>query len=114
MTAPHLLSPVTFAGQELKNRMVLAPLTRGRAGPDRVPNKIMGDYYVQRSAGGLLISEATSISPEGNGWVDAPGIYTSEMTAGWKTGHICWPGAEKPYGTCPTNPWPRRPGPSPK
>ena len=51
MTAPHLLSPVTFAGQELKNRMVLAPLTRGRAGPDRVPNKIMGDYYVQRSAG---------------------------------------------------------------
>ena len=85
MTAPHLLSPVTFAGQELKNRMVLAPLTRGRAGPDRVPNKIMGDYYVQRSAGGLLISEATSISPEGNGWVDAPGIYTSEMTAGWKS-----------------------------
>ena len=85
MTAPHLLSPLTFAGQTLKNRMVLAPLTRGRAGPDRVPNKMMGDYYVQRASGGLLISEATSISPEGNGWVDAPGIYTSEMTAGWKS-----------------------------
>lgn len=85
MTAPHLFSPITFAGQTLKNRMVLAPLTRGRAGPDRVPNKIMGDYYVQRASGGLLISEATSISPEGNGWVDAPGIYTREMTAGWKS-----------------------------
>ena len=62
MTAPHLLSPVTFAGQELKNRMVLAPLTRGRAGPDRVPNKIMGDYYVQRPSGGLLISEASVVA----------------------------------------------------
>ncbi|GGF73509.1 alkene reductase [Alteromonas lipolytica] len=85
MALAHLLSPVTFAGNPLKNRMVLAPLTRGRAGPDRVPNKVMGDYYVQRACGGLLITEATSISPEGNGWVDAPGIYTSEMTAAWRS-----------------------------
>lgn len=85
MPSTHLLSPVTLAGNTLKNRMVLAPLTRGRAGPDRIPNKIMGDYYVQRASAGLLITEATSISPQGNGWVDAPGIYTSEMTAAWRS-----------------------------
>lgn len=85
MTSSHLFSPIAFAGKTLKNRMVLAPLTRGRADADRVPNKIMGDYYTQRSAGGLLITEATSISPEGNGWVDSPGIYASEMTTAWKS-----------------------------
>ncbi|NVK57683.1 MAG: alkene reductase [Alteromonadaceae bacterium] len=84
MSESHLFSAFNWAGNELKNRMVLAPLTRGRAGPDRVPNTIMGDYYAQRASGGLLISEATSISPEGNGWVDAPGIYTDEMVAGWR------------------------------
>jgi N-ethylmaleimide reductase len=64
----------------LRNRIVLAPLTRGRAGTARLPNKLMAEYYVQRSAAGLLITEATTISEEANGWNESPGIYTDEMT----------------------------------
>ena len=56
--AVGLFSPIEFAGQTLKNRMVLAPLTRGRAGPDRIPNALMAEYYTQRSGGGLAITEA--------------------------------------------------------
>ncbi|MFS1703165.1 alkene reductase [Alteromonas sp. AMM-1] len=84
MTDKHLFKPIQWAGETLNNRMVLAPLTRGRAGETRVPIDIMGDYYVQRASGGLLITEATGISSEANGWVGAPGIYTEEMTHGWK------------------------------
>ena len=78
MTDKHLFKPIEWAGNTLKNRMVLAPLTRGRAGESRVPISIMGDYYTQRASGGLLITEATGISSEANGWVGAPGIYTDE------------------------------------
>jgi N-ethylmaleimide reductase len=78
-------SPVLLFGTELKNRFVLAPLTRGRATQSRVPNQIMGDYYEQRATAGLVIAEATVISEEGIGWVDSPGIYTDEMVAGWKS-----------------------------
>lgn len=78
-------SPVTLFGSELKNRFVLAPLTRGRATESRVPNHIMGDYYEQRATAGLVITEATVISEEGIGWIDSPGIYTEEMVAGWKS-----------------------------
>lgn len=85
MTDSVLFKPFDWAGQTLKNRMVLAPLTRGRAGPDRVPNKIIGDHYVQRAEAGLIISEATSISEEGNGWVESPGIYTDAMVEGWRS-----------------------------
>ena len=84
MTDKHLFKPIEWAGNTLKNRMVLAPLTRGRAGESRVPINIMGDYYTQRASGGLLITEATGISSEANGWVGAPGIYTDEMVQGWK------------------------------
>lgn len=84
MTTETLFDPINFAGEALKNRFVLAPLTRGRAGSERIPNALMAEYYQQRSTAGLLISEATSISPEGNGWVNAPGIYTDEMVEGWK------------------------------
>jgi N-ethylmaleimide reductase len=68
----------------LSNRIVLAPMTRARAGTARVPNRVMADYYAQRSAAGLLITEATTISQEGNGWNESPGIYTDEMADGWK------------------------------
>ena len=85
MSDSPLFQPAKWADFTLKNRMVLAPMTRGRAGSDRVPNKIMGDYYVQRAGGGLIISEATSISEEALGWVDSPGIWTEEMVAGWKS-----------------------------
>lgn len=79
-----LFSPVEFAGQTLKNRMVLAPLTRGRAGAERIPNALMAEYYRQRSGAGLAITEATVISAEGNGWIDSPGVYNDAQVEGWR------------------------------
>jgi len=84
MPNKDLFSPVNLFDSTLKNRFVLAPLTRGRAGSSRVPNKIMQDYYEQRATAGLVITEATVISQEGIGWVDSPGIYNDDMVAGWK------------------------------
>jgi len=81
---PHLLSPYNLSGLALANRVVMAPMTRARAGASRVPNDLMVDYYVQRASVGLIVSEATTISPQANGWNDSPGIYSDEMTAGWK------------------------------
>ena len=79
-----LLSPVTIHNLQLKNRVVMAPLTRARSGKDRVPNDLMLEYYTQRASAGLIISEATSISEQGLGWVESPGIYSDEHAAGWK------------------------------
>src|SRR5437773_12475507 len=59
-------------------------MTRGRAGAARLPNQLMAEYYAQRSSAGLLVTEATTISEEANGWNESPGIYTDEMTEGWK------------------------------
>ena len=68
----------------LPNRIVLAPMTRSRAGTARLPNALMAEYYAQRSSAGLLVTEATTISEEANGWNESPGVYTDEMTEGWK------------------------------
>jgi len=68
----------------LRNRIVLSPMTRGRAGANRRPNQLTAEYYAQRGSAGLLITEATTISEEANGWNESPGIYTDEMTEGWK------------------------------
>lgn len=68
----------------MKNRVVLAPLTRGRCPDGRVPTAANALYYAQRSGCGLIISEATGVSPLANGWVNAPGLYTDEMQKGWK------------------------------
>lgn len=68
----------------LKNRVVLAPLTRCRASEGRVPNALMRDYYVQRAAAGLMLSEATSVTPMGVGYPDTPGIWSDAQVAGWK------------------------------
>jgi len=81
--SPHLLSPFDLRGLPLRNRVVMAPLTRGRAGTTRVPNDLMLEYYMQRASAGLIISEATTISEQGIGWVDSPGIYNEEHVAGW-------------------------------
>ena len=62
----------------------MAPMTRGRAGTERIPNEVMADYYYQRSSAGLLITEATVISKQGIGWIDSPGIFTDEMVEGWQ------------------------------
>ena len=85
MTNTSLFSPLaTNDGMHLSNRIALAPLTRARAGEKRIPNDAMATYYAQRSAAGLLITEATSISEQAIGWLESPGIYNDEQTAGWR------------------------------
>ena len=79
-----LFQPFRLHDLTPRNRIVLSPMTRGRAGASRLPNRVMAEYYTQRSSAGLLITEATTISKEANGWNESPGIYTDEMTQGWK------------------------------
>ncbi len=83
--ANALLQPFEMHDLTLANRIAMAPLTRSRSGPDRIPNDLMAEYYVQRSSCGLIVAEATSISVQGLGWSESPGIYTDEMVAGWRT-----------------------------
>ncbi len=83
-TLSHLLSPLDLHGIALRNRVVMAPLTRARAGASRVPNDLMQEYYIQRATAGLIISEAVTISEQGFGWVDSPGIYNDAQVEGWK------------------------------
>ncbi len=82
-TSPHLLSSFDLRGLPLRNRVVMAPLTRARAGAERVPNDLMVEYYNQRASAGLIVAEATTISEQGFGWVDSPGIYNDAQVAGW-------------------------------
>ncbi len=84
MKTNSLYEPLSIGNFHLKNRIVLAPMTRGRAGSERVPNDMMAEYYYQRSTAGLLITEATVVSKQGIGWIDSPGIYTEEMVEGWR------------------------------
>lgn len=79
-----LFDPVSMGSYNLKNRIVLAPMTRGRAGSERIPNDLMAEYYFQRASAGLLITEATVVSKQGIGWIDSPGIYNSAMVEGWQ------------------------------
>jgi N-ethylmaleimide reductase len=67
----------------LKNRIFMAPMTRGRAGPQGIPNEIMATYYAQRSSAGLIIAEATAVSEQGRGWANSPGIYNDLQQQGW-------------------------------
>ena len=83
-SSPHLLSAFDLRGLALRNRVIMAPLTRARAGRDRLPNDLMTEYYVQRASAGLIIAEATVISEQGFGWVDSPGIYNDAQEAGWR------------------------------
>lgn len=82
-SAPKLLEPFALNGLTLSNRVVMAPLTRGRAGEERIPNAVMAEYYAQRSSAGLIITEATTISEQANGWSQSPGIYSDAMVEGW-------------------------------
>ena len=79
-----ILEPFQLRDLDLPNRVIMAPLTRSRAGESRIPNDLMAEYYGQRASAGLIISEATTISPQANGWVQSPGIYTDEMRDGWR------------------------------
>lgn len=79
-----LLDPIKLGAIDAPNRIIMAPLTRGRAGPGFVPNELARDYYRQRASAGLIISEATGISQEGLGWPAAPGLWTDAQVEGWK------------------------------
>lgn len=84
MSDQSLFQPFALRDLVLPNRIVLAPMTRSRAGSARIPNSLMADYYVQRSSAGLMVTEATTISEQANGWIDSPGIYSDAMTAAWR------------------------------
>src|ERR1700722_3027372 len=80
-----LFAPIRMGDLELPNRIVMAPLTRMRAGSmDQVPTALQADYYAQRASAGLIVSEATAISPEGFGWADTPGLWSADQVRGWR------------------------------
>lgn len=79
-----LLSPFDLHGLNLSNRVVMAPMTRGRAGTERIPNALMAEYYRQRTGAGLILSEAAVVSDQGIGWNDSPGLYNDAQREGWE------------------------------
>ncbi len=83
-TSVDLFTPYKLGTYTLKNRMVMAPMTRSRAGAENVPSEIMIPYYQQRGSAGLIITEATQISALGQGYIQTPGIYSQKQVEGWK------------------------------
>jgi 2,4-dienoyl-CoA reductase-like NADH-dependent reductase (Old Yellow Enzyme family) len=81
---PTLFDPLQIGDLTLQNRIIMAPLTRQRAGDVRVPNALMAKYYAERASAGLIISEATSVTPQGIGYAATPGIWSQEQVEGWK------------------------------
>ena len=81
---PTLFDPIRLGAIQAPNRVLMAPLTRGRATREHVPQPLMADYYAQRAGAGLIITEATGISRQGLGWPFAPGLWTDEQTEAWK------------------------------
>jgi N-ethylmaleimide reductase len=84
MTDRQLFEPYALGAITLSNRIVMAPLTRNRAGAGFVPGELAAEYYAQRASAGLIISEATQISQQGQGYQDTPGIYTQAQIEGWR------------------------------
>ena len=81
---PTLFDPLQLGDLSLPNRIIMAPLTRCRAEPGRIPGDLMVDYYRQRASAGLILSEATSVTPMGVGYPDTPGIWSDAQVEGWK------------------------------
>ena len=81
---PSLSDPIKIGALDLPNRVIMAPLTRTRASAGRVPNAMMAEYYAQRASAGLILTEATSVTPMGVGYPDTPGIWSAEQVEGWK------------------------------
>jgi hypothetical protein len=81
---PTLFDPLKLGDLTLKNRIVMAPLTRARSGAERTPGPLVAEYYAQRAGAGLIVSEATSVTPLGVGYADTPGIWSDEQVEGWK------------------------------
>lgn len=80
-----LFDYLTLGDYKLPNRIFMAPMTRGRAEANAIPGSLMIEYYQARADAGLIITEATAISPQGYGWLNAPGIWNDEQVRGWKT-----------------------------
>ena len=92
MSNQPLLTPYRMGDLDLPNRIVMAPLTRMRAQPhDHVPTTLQAEYYAQRASAGLIITEATAISPEGFGWADTPGLWTGGAGPRMATCYGCRP-----------------------
>jgi 2,4-dienoyl-CoA reductase-like NADH-dependent reductase (Old Yellow Enzyme family) len=81
---PTLFDPIRLGDLDLPNRVIMAPLTRLRAGPTAIPNAMMAEYYRQRASAGLIISEGVPVSPQGVGYAGVPGIWSKEQVEGWK------------------------------
>ena len=81
---PTLFDPIELGAIHAPNRILMAPLTRGRGTREHVPTPLMAEYYAQRASAGLIISEATGISRQGLGWAYAPGLWTEAQVEGWK------------------------------
>jgi N-ethylmaleimide reductase len=84
VAATPLFKPAAMGELTLANRMIMAPMTRGRAGEQRTATALMADYYAQRAGAGLIVTEGTAISEQGYGWIGSPGIYTQAHALGWK------------------------------
>src|SRR5258705_11808402 len=85
MSIQPLFTPYRMGTLDLPNRIVMAPLTRMRAGSDdHVPTALQAEYYAQRATAGLIVTEGVAISPEGFGWADTPGLWTAEHIRGWR------------------------------
>ena len=84
MQRDSLFTPLHLGAIEIPNRIIMAPLTRMRAGPNNVPTRMNAEYYAQRASAGLIISEGTAISAYAHGYPAAPGIYTQDQIAGWR------------------------------
>ncbi len=80
----NLFTPITLGDLEISNRMVMAPMTRNRANQDNAPHDLNVEYYKQRATAGLIITEATQVSPEGVGYPATPGIYSDAQVTGWR------------------------------
>lgn len=83
--AIDLFSPVTLGPYELRNRIVMAPMTRNRASRNNVPHTLNALYYAQRASAGLIVTEGTQVSPQGQGYLATPGIHSRKQTEGWRT-----------------------------
>jgi 2,4-dienoyl-CoA reductase-like NADH-dependent reductase (Old Yellow Enzyme family) len=81
---PSLFDKLTIGDTTIPNRIIMSPLTRARAGDIRIPNELMAHYYAERATAGLIISEATSVTPMGVGYAATPGLWSVEQVAGWK------------------------------
>ncbi|TDR32600.1 alkene reductase [Hydromonas duriensis] len=84
MNTTHLFQPLQMGAHTLKNRMLMAPLTRARAGFEHIPNDLMAEHYAQRASSGLIVTECTMIAPNISAFAAEPGIYSDEQIAGWK------------------------------